>query len=221
MGRNLLTNILKYKHSYLLSNMKPHGIKLLIRAVVKDPKGKVIYDTGEKPSKSFVIQFLEFFRFSFDGLSGNATDVNGVETTIYQVGSSYEVHDVFYANAPINESQFGIVVGTGDTAETNTDFKLETQLTEGVGVGNITHGVMNIGTTAIVGANVDLELKRSFPNNTGALITIKECGIYVKYTHYPAPPYYYHCIVRDVLAPSIDVSDKCALTVYYIFRTTV
>lgn len=199
---------------------KPHGVQLLIRAVVRDPNGKVLSDTGQKPSKSFLIQFLEFFRYLFDGLTGVATDVFEVEETIYNTGGSYQADTTFLINTGINDSDAGIVVGTGDTAETSTDHKLETQLTEGVGAGNITHGAVVVETTEVVGTNVDLETKRSFPNNTGASITIKEAGVYTRIIR-PSAPNKFHCIIRDVLSPAIDVPDKCALTVYYTFRTTV
>lgn len=200
-----------------MKEKKSHGVQLLIRAVVKDPDGKVLSDTGQKPSKSFVIQFLEFLYALFNAPAFlNATDVNNVENKIYDDGQ-YASHHL-KAGAPINASTWGIVVGTGDTAETNADYKLETQLTEGVTAGKITHGAVTVETTAVVGANVDLETKRSFPNNTGSTITIKEAGIYTE-MHLAA--YKYHCIIRDVLGTPIDVPDMCALTVYYTFRTTV
>jgi len=204
-----------------MKEKKANGVQLLLRAVVKDPDGKILSDTGQKPAKSFLIQFLEFFRCLFDGINEAATDVFGAEEYIYNQGGSYQADKVFLANAPINDSDAGIVVGIGDTAETNTDHKLETQLTEGIGAGNITHGEVVIETTAVVGANVDLEAKRSFPNNTGETITVKEAGIYSRIIR-PTAPNKFHCIIRDVLdAPGIDVPDMCSLTVYYTFRTTV
>ena len=200
-----------------MSEKKSHGVQLLIRTVVKDPDGKVIHDSGQKPSKSFVIQFLEFIYAASRGSALSATDVAGAESMIYN--NAYEPAISFSIDAPINVSLYGIVVGTGDTGETNTDYKLETQLTEGVGAGNITHGVVDFVTVAIVGVNVDFEIKRAFTNNTGSLITVAEAGMYTKQTGPPGPKY--HCIIRDVLVASVDVPDKCSLTVYYTLRTTV
>ena len=62
---------------------KPHGVQLLIRCVVRDPDGKVITDTGRKPARSFVAQFLEWIGAVFDGVAGQATDVAGAEKYIY------------------------------------------------------------------------------------------------------------------------------------------
>lgn len=198
-----------------MSKKKSNGVQLLIRAVVTDKDGKVLSDTGQKPSKSFVIQFLEFLYYLFkDGSANyNATATDGTEDNMYDWDALTSIHLVI--DAGVNISTHGIVVGTGDTAPTNTDYKLVTQLTEGTTLGKITHGETVIQTTAVVGANVNLETKRSFPNNTGSTITIKEAGIYT------SSSLGIFCIIRDVLGATIDVPDKCALTVYYTFRTTV
>jgi len=196
---------------------KSHGVQLLIRCVVRDPDGKIITDTGRKPARSFVIQFLEFVYGMIDPSNVSATDLAGAETLFYKTGTP--VFALLQIEAVVNDSDYGVVVGTGDTAATNTDYKLETQLTEGVGLGNITHGAQVVGTAAVVGANVDLVLTRAFTNNTGSTITVKEAGIYTEYSGVTGP--FYHCIVRDVLPGSVDVPDKCSLTVIYTVRTTV
>lgn len=199
---------------------KAHGIQLLIRCVVRDPDGKVITDTGLKPAKSFLIQFLEAFRaIMYTHVSTNITGTNGAEQQLYASGSDCD--RIIRADAPVGEDDYGIVVGTGDTAETNADYALETQLTQGTGAGNISHGVSIVGTAAVVGANVDLELKRAFINLTGSTITVKEAGLYCALLTVPGADVAWHCFIRDVLAASVEVPDKCSLTVYYTLRTTV
>lgn len=189
------------------------SIQLLLRLVVTDPSGKVLSDTGQKPSQSILIQWLEFFYGLFDGANVSATKVGGAEGPIYVNTADCGLQ--FLANAGVNVDTHGIVVGTGDTAVDNEDYELETQLTEGVGAGNITHGQQVFEAVAVVGANVDFETKRSFPNNTGSTITIKEAGKYTKYSTQ------YHCVIRDVLGTPVVLPDNCALTVYYTWRTTV
>ncbi|GAG87017.1 unnamed protein product [marine sediment metagenome] len=181
---------------------KTHGVQLLIRCVVRDPDGKIVTDTGRKPAKSFVLQFLDFIHglFYITGASEkDAKDVNNVTDRFVRGFSACASH--FYADAGINDSSHGVVIGTGDTAETNIDYKLETQLTEGVGAGNITHGTTVVDSAGEVGANVDMEIKRAFINNTGSAITVKEAGVYVKGMAGNA-----FCIIRDVLLASVDVS---------------
>jgi len=192
---------------------KSHGVQLLIRCVVRDPDGKVITDTGRKPSRSFVLQFLKFFYMLGMAANAKAKDTSGAFSWMYVVGVAASVH--FVLEAAVNDDDYGLVVGTGDTAEDNEDYKLATQLTEGTGAGNITHGAQVIDAPAVVGANVDLELKRAFTNNTGDTITVKEAGVYTNYGDY------FFCIIRDVLPGPVDVPDRCSLTVIYTVRTTV
>lgn len=199
---------------------KTHGVQLLLRAVVTDPDGKVISDTGEKPANSFVIQFLQFIKAMFDGglpTGGvNQKDTSGVSRRIYVWSYSPNVN--FRIDAPVNNSLYGVVVGTGDAAESNTDYKLQTQLTEGIGAGNITHASVTFVTTAVVGPNVDLLIKRAFTNNTVSAIIVKETGIYTRHTQ-TGP--YYHCIVRVLFPGPVNVPAKCSLAIYYTMRTTV
>ncbi len=195
---------------------KAHGIQLLVRAVVRDPEGKIVTDTGRKPAKSFLIQFLEFIYAMGNGATFNATDQGGNENTIYHTGTTCNY--ILEAKGPVNEAGWGIQVGTGDTGETNTDYVLETKLYEGVGAGNITHGVTTIVAAAVVGANVDVEIYRPFTNNTGSTIIVKETGIMVRYRYLSLR---YHLLIRDVFPGPVTVPDKFTLTIYYTLRTTV
>jgi len=194
---------------------KGSQVQLLVRAVVTSPDGKVLYDTGEKKSKSFVIQFLEFFYGLFRGITFNATAVGGGERNITNV--LWFCEKAFRLEAGVGVATYGIVVGTGTSPVTNTDFKLDTQLGEGTGGGQITHGAMIVGTTAVVGSNVDLETKRTFTNSTGSTITVRECGAIIRGDTADDR----HLIIRDLFGTPVDVPDKCSITVYYTFRTTV
>lgn len=195
---------------------KTHGVQLILRTVVTDPDGKVITDTGEKAANSFVRQFLEFWSCVLANAYATSKETDGTQDVIWSATWLWNI--TFLANAGINVDNYGIQVGTGDTAPANTNYKLETPLTEGVGAGNITHNAMTIGTAAVVGANVDLVLKRSFTNGTGDTITVKEAGLVVL-TDYGTEPEF--LIIRDVLSPTVDVPDKCSITVIYTLRTTV
>lgn len=194
-------------------------IQLSIRLVVKDKKGRVLEDTGRKKSHSFVIQFLKFFyamlSFDVDGATNySATETSGVAGYLYK-GNVWADKN-FRVDAGVGDHEWGIVVGTGIAALSNTDIRLATQLTEGVGAGNITHGAMDMGTTGIVGAAVEMDLIRAFTNNTGSPITVNESGLYCR--HYTDDDYF--CLIRD-LTGAITIPHLCSLTVYYTLRTTV
>ena len=188
-----------------MSKKKPHGVQLLIRLVVKDPDGKIIHDTKQKPSKSFVRNFLLTVWGIFDGATHGS----------YNAGRT--IDQILHLEASVGQDDRGIVVGTGDTPPTSTDNSLANQLTEGVGAGNISHSEEIFVAPAIVGPNVDMVVKRPFTNSTGSTITVKEAGIYIRNTYDMIT----HCHVRDVLVSPEDVPDKCSLTVYYTWRTTV
>lgn len=199
--------------------VSPSELKAFIRLVVTDPSGRVMSDSGEQESHSFVIQFLEFIYRVFDSVQTAFTATDGTEDQGYLAASDNPIGCV---KAPINNSNFGIVIGTDDTAEDNTDHALNTQLTEGVTAGKITHNQSIINfAPAVTGGNVDMVLLRSFTNNTGNLITVKEAGVYTVHMAVAGALWYYHCHVRDVLASSVAVADKCSLSVFYTLRTTV
>lgn len=187
-------------------------IQVLIRYVVTDEKGKTIYDSGQKPSKSFVIQFLEFIGAMFDALTTNATDYSNVERFIYKSDSTASAF--FRADGGEGYMWKGIVVGSGSTPPTNTDISLESMLYHGTGANSISYGSTTIEAVSVVAGNVDLELSRTFTNNTGEDRVVAEVAVYVRNT-------YIFCIIRDVLSPSVTVSDKCSVTVYYTLRTSV
>jgi len=194
---------------------KTHGIQLLIRAVVRDPDGKVISDTGQKPARSFVIQFLEFLYFMFvDGNGGGreATTTGGAEENIYFTTNAYIT--LFRADAAINDNSKGVVLGTGEAAVTNEDYNLGSKIGAGSGAGQFIYEAHDIGTAAVVGPNVDLVLKRSFINNSGSSITVKEAGVLTRYG--TAQQF---LIIRDLL--TVPVPDMYGLTITYTLRTTV
>lgn len=194
---------------------KTAAMELLLRLVVKDEKGQVIQDTGQMPSKSYVLAFLRYIYCLFDN-PGNYLQKATNGTNLYIYYTTQDGEDHCRADAPTANDDYGIVVGTGTTAVDNIDHKLDTQLTEGAGAGNISHGAMVVGSAGVVGANVDLVLNRAFTNNTGSTIAVAEAGVYIA-----RAASWYHCIIRDVLPSPVNVPDKCSLTVYYTLRTTV
>lgn len=198
---------------------KAHSLQLLLRLVVTDKDGKIISDTGQKPAKSFLIQYLEFWYGAFRGVNYSCTDIYNAETPIYEGARAST--SVFRLDGPVGNNLYGIVVGTnaGSTPEDNENYKLDTQILHGAGAGQLTHNACTWDAPAIVGVNVECEGKRSFTNNSGATVTVKEVGVYACGS-IDVGTKRYHCIIRDVVADK-DVPDLCSLTVYYTLRTCV
>ncbi len=114
----------------------------------------------------------------------------------------------------------GIVVGSGINAESFEDYKLQTQLEEGTGEGQISHTESeehsvnyNAGTKVFKN-----ELARYFNNNTGGDRSVNEVAIYGKIYVGGGTQYSMQC--RDKLASTVTVSDTGQLKVTYTIQLT-
>ena len=192
-------------------------MEIFRRVFVSDKDGKIKYDSGLMPSNSFVIAFLEHLYGEFNTIDISIEDTSNTSRTVGEPGDA-EVrrHNI---NAADDDATFGIVVGTGTTAESNTDYALATQIAQGTGSGQLDYGAHSFTVPTVVGSNVDLLVSRTFTNSSGASITIREIGIYCESRVSTA--YYYFCILRDVLTTPAAVANGEILTVQYTIRTTV
>lgn len=194
-------------------------IETYYRIMKHDPDGVLVSDTGLLPSHSYVIQFLEILDPIWHKNTKIATDVDGAETVLVDAFDDYQ-GQAAQVDAGVGADTWGVVVGTnaGTTAEDNENYALDTKiLHSGIGDANkLNYQAVTFVTPRVVGPNVDLDIARTFLNETGNTITVKEIGIIVKNTIDTK----YHLILRDVVADEA-VDDGETLTVIYILRTTV
>ena len=115
----------------------------------------------------------------------------------------------------MNPDNAGIQVGTGNTAVTLTDYKLQTAVLHGTAAGKmLKHGTYTRNyVTGATTSSFDLECM--FLNSSGGSITIKEVGVY----GYSST--YYFCVIRDVLASTVQVDDNEYLLVTYTIQVAV
>jgi len=188
------------------------------RILKHDPEGTLVKDSGPIPSGSYVIQFLEAMKALLDGVTTNATDVDGAETQMYW--DELAMNNQLMVNAGAGEDKFGIVVGTnaGASAEDNEDYALATKiLHDGAGAaGKMNYQATLFTAPAVDNSNVDFDIARAFLNETGSTITVKEIGIQ---TYKWDTPYKNHLLLRDVVTDE-DVLAAETLTVVYTLRTT-
>ena len=122
--------------------------------------------------------------------------------------------------APIGDAAAGIIVGTGSTAESFDQYRIDTLIAHGTGAGQLSYSVLtataawNSGPKTIT--NV---VQRIFTNNTANTITINEiCLVDVVYTtpgsSNPSPVSI--LLIRDVPTP-IDVAAAANVTITYTF----
>lgn len=192
-------------------------IETYYRILKHDPEGRLVKDTGLIPSRSYVIQFLEIIEALFDRHTMTSTDVDGAETVM--LGSALTLQNYGRVNAGVGVDAYGIVVGTnaGTSAEDNEDYNLDTKiLHSGTGeAGKLNYQSTTFVAPRVVAPNIDLDISRTFLNETGSTITVKEIGIICKNIQITK----YHLFLRDVVADE-DVLTGYTLTVVYTLRTT-
>jgi len=188
------------------------------RVFVTDKHGKVVRDTGIKECKSFVKQFLVGILTDLSVQGRTCKDVAGQEFTMsasYTYQTSGTCYGLFRGNASSGNDSYGIQVGRSDATPTNEDFKLDEKITHGDGAGQLEYGEMAFYDVIEHEGYVKFSFTRSFFNNSGATITVKEIGLVM---HLPFDNKY--CLwLRDVLSPPIDVEQGKTLTVQYIIKT--
>jgi len=196
-----------------------YGLGLFYRLELRDRQGNLVWRSRWRKSRSYVLQFLKHIKSAMENVNVSTKATNGTTYTIRR--PDYGPYYFMVAWAGEDTDAYGIVVGTGTTAAANDDYKLESQCTQGTGANQFDHGAMEEeADVAVVGSNVDWVIRRSFYNLSGSDITVGEVGIYVR-TKCTDDNVHDFCIVRDVLASPVTVSDGYTLTVKYTLRTTV
>jgi len=195
--------------------------ELWYSVVVRDPYGKII-SRERRRSHSFLKQWNQLVACqmvpwnSFGFPSIKATDGSdwcaGIGTHGYN----------FRMNGYANYDDFGIVIGTGNTPVDVSDHALESQIRQGTGPGQMDHLVCTVAASIVSDPNCDFLVSRSFANNSGASITVRESGIYAWMERCVSPFTWYArgCMVRDVFGTPQAVPDGGGITVNYTLRVT-
>ena len=192
--------------------------------------GKLSKTTGHMKSHSFVIQFQQFMEvYLAHNTSSNAHVISILDTgntarsepnTQGAASGSYAFAYTTGVEAPSTTTTYGIQIGTGTTAPTNTDYTIETLIANGVGAGKMTYGACGVCSAAVVGSNVDLTITRAFSNSSGGTITIREITLVGDCTQGISMSTYYHFLLaRDAVNQAVTNGQSCVVT--YTIRTTV
>ena len=190
-----------------------HRVKL----IGKD--GKVKYDSGEKKSDSFVKNFMAaMVHLMTDAhlISNIYTDHAGAARSGTSKTSWGSTNAPYALSGLVNNDNYGIRVGTGNTPVTATDVDLDALIEHGAGLGELAYGAQSWIDFLEVGANVDWVITRAFNNSSGGTIVVAEIG--VSGIVYPS---WYCQIIRDVLLATVSVGDGEAIIVEYTWRTAV
>ncbi|MBU0777450.1 hypothetical protein KKF82_04240 [Patescibacteria group bacterium] len=119
-------------------------------------------------------------------------------------------------------TNYGIVVGTGNTAVQIDDYALKTLIAEGAGAGQMNYLPCTVADATVSDPFCSFVVSRSIANNSGGSITVRETGIYTILERGVSPFLTgYGCIVREVLGTPQEVPNGGAMTVDYTVRVTV
>jgi len=182
----------------------------LFSITLKDTKTGLPLSYRAFPSRSYVIAFLDILHAQFTGLSTSITDTTGNARAVAAHANNLST------KAGATVSTWGLVVGTGTNAVLITDTKLQTQIAHGVGAGQLYYQLVESIAPSTSGATRRFIFTRSFVNQSGGTITVRECGIYSSAT---ATPYYF-CTVRDLVPGGQDILNGQTLALQYTIGVT-
>lgn len=163
----------------------------------------------EYKANSWVVAFLKGIMANFTAANETQVDTGNISRNLSNTG-------YFIVNIGAGVDIQGIVVGTGNTAVTVDDYALETKIAHGVGAGQLSYQAVSADADC---ANSPagtwfVNINRTFINNSGDSILIKEVGIYAKSTNY-------YCIERTVLDTPYTVLNGEGCVVNYKIAITV
>ena len=185
--------------------MKLHSINIApigrIRIRVTDANGKNIFDET-RGMHSYTINFLHhWLRVATAEETAGLTEVNDTTFTM----------DDSYWNAGVGHVR-GVVVGSGTTASDFNDTKLETVIDHGTSAGELEYGDQS-ETTNETDGEYDVEVSRTFSNNSGGNVTVNEIGIYGSTNATASATTNMHMLLREVLGSGITIPDAGSMTV--------
>lgn len=178
-----------------------------------------VKDHWAKKSESYTRQFIDLLIVQM----GQVTELNpyyirDITNTLVPVANSYKNFD---SNALVNDDSYSIVIGTGNTAPTITDYVMETKISNGAGAGQLQHSLTAFGLPTSNATQSHFTITRDFSNASGGDITVNEIGLYQKgdgpFIGYSADsrPNNTFLTIRDVIVGGITIGNGETLTINY------
>lgn len=181
---------------------------------VWDPKTGDITEQRTIKSRSYLQQFLQIL-FAVMGAvgekSGGVANVRDIGNTLRSVAiQGTTSQQPFSCNAAVTVVTNGIIIGTGITAPTISDYKIETIIPHAT----MNYSAMTFGAQASDATTSQITLTRNFANVSGGPVTVTEVALYV-IANYTPNTLGNFCIIRDAIAGGIAVPNGQTLTVNY------
>jgi hypothetical protein len=182
-------------------------------------KYKLLYN---KPSKSFLIQFLTAEAQRWSGVASSGTPFNVQTSSNLSTAVVFDINAALYGaswldilGASAGQDKVGIVVGTSTSAVSANQTALVSPIANGTGLGQLQYGSCTISAPQQSGNQVLVAVRRDFTNASGQPININEVGIYAGVVDNNFIPRYIKAILRDVLSTAISVGVNATQTIEY------
>lgn len=164
--------------------------------------------TLSQPSRSFLKQWTQIQKARWsNGSESNTKSTTGVLTSSGNTAG--------YISAPAANSVYGLLLGTGTSNVAIDDYKLETQINQGSGAGQLDHKAVTFDAHEVVAGVSKFKIRRQFENLSGSTITVTEAGLYQYYN-----TTYYFCVLRDKFVAPQDILNGQILEVRITFKAT-
>ena len=186
-------------------------VKLYADLAIKNKEAKIVWKKTIE-CKSFVRQFLEILLTQMGQFYVSSKDTDGTSINLRPRNENYKV------NAGSGDANFGIVVGTGNTAPTINDYNLESKISHGTGAGQLQYGAVTFGEPTCDASSCHFTITRDFSNSSGAEIVVYEIGLIccaVDGGNDKA------LIIRDVISAGISIPNGQTLTINYRIKVVV
>lgn len=181
---------------------------LFYEVAVKDNKGREIFHE-EGPSHSLTELWNKIINAHARQGTNTIKDTDGIDRTIGQYFANLK------ANSGIGNTSYGIRVGRGNTPVDISDYALEDPVSEGTGVGQLSHQEMQYTSPVEAPPDCSFSIWRVMFNYTGGTVSgIREIGCYVIIGSW------YGLAFRDVLAGPASIPFGGAMTVTYTLKVT-
>lgn len=173
----------------LLPGQRGADLVIVVRA------GRRVLACYRYRSGSFVQQIVQHLHglLNFSNETG-VVDTGGTSRT---VDTGTPQGDIMRLTAAAADDNFGILVGTGTTAEAAADTALATKIATGNGAGQLAYQATTVSTATAITGGYRLTVTRQFDNNSGGAITVQEIGL-VCVTDDSAGADRYFLLVRDL-----------------------
>ncbi|RLC84136.1 MAG: hypothetical protein DRJ03_15100 [Chloroflexi bacterium] len=166
--------------------------------------------TGEKiilpPKKanSYVRQFIDILAAQLSTQDYTIKDINGTDRTVSDNAVNFRV------SGGSGDTNRGIVIGSSNAPVEISQHCLQSQITT-----NVAHGAVSFAGPIIDGSTCYVDVIRTFTNNTGSELNIKEVGLYAN-AHSTS-----YRFMLDRTLYTLDVPDGNAVTLAYRLSVTV